>query len=244
MQVREDRQRDSDNKFFGDDTGDGADVGDFGGAVMTYRLRTGELVTSKSGTWPTQYTNRTQAQRAADKIDGAEVIVRGRPFYVRVPELDQCPGCGVTARLSDEAEYGVTFHTAICDGCRAETLKDCQMDSFDREYERARCNAATVQCGPSSQSAQPVVALAHLDSESLAFCVGVEEGQPLMALVNYWVIGTNRETLVVVYERKFVLEKDARLHRADLAARFPSDVYHVQREEGYLTNPKPVCDNQ
>lgn len=56
---------------------------------MTYTLKgTGERVTSKDGEWPTQYTNRTQAQRAADKIPGAEVIQRGRPFYVRVPEGD------------------------------------------------------------------------------------------------------------------------------------------------------------
>jgi hypothetical protein len=53
---------------------------------MTYRLRSGELVTSKDGEWPTQYTNRTQAARAAAKIPGAQVIVRGRPFYVQLPE--------------------------------------------------------------------------------------------------------------------------------------------------------------
>jgi hypothetical protein len=52
-----------------------------------------------------------------------------------------------------------------------------------------------------------------------------------MALINYWVIGTHRETLVVVYERKFVLLKDAQAHRADMAERFPSDDYHVQKEE-------------
>lgn len=51
-----------------------------------------------------------------------------------------------------------------------------------------------------------------------------------MALVNYWVIGTNRDTLVVVYERKFVLQKDATAHRDDMEARFPADTYHVQRE--------------
>jgi hypothetical protein len=52
----------------------------------TYRLRSGDLVTSKDGSWPTQYTNKTQALRAAAKIAGAEMIQRGRPFYVRVPE--------------------------------------------------------------------------------------------------------------------------------------------------------------
>ena len=60
--------------------------------MTTYRLRSGDLVTSKDGSWPTQYTNRTQAARAAAKIDGAEVIVRGRPFYVRVPEV-ACESC-------------------------------------------------------------------------------------------------------------------------------------------------------
>ena len=51
-----------------------------------------------------------------------------------------------------------------------------------------------------------------------------------MALVNYWVIGTHRETRVVLYERKFVLAADALAHRADLEQRFPEDEYHVQRE--------------
>jgi len=54
--------------------------------TVTYRLRSGDLVTSKDGKWPTQYTNKTQALRAAAKIAGAEMIQRGRPFYVRVPE--------------------------------------------------------------------------------------------------------------------------------------------------------------
>ncbi len=54
--------------------------------MMTYRLRHGDIVTSKDGDRPTTYANRTQAQRAASAIPGAEVIVRGRPFYVRLPE--------------------------------------------------------------------------------------------------------------------------------------------------------------
>lgn len=53
--------------------------------MNTYTLRQGDVVTSKDGDWPTQYTNRTQAARAAAKIPGADVIQRGRPFYVRVP---------------------------------------------------------------------------------------------------------------------------------------------------------------
>jgi hypothetical protein len=54
--------------------------------MKNYTLhRTGETVTSKDGEWPTQYANRTQAERAAAKIEGAEVIQRGRPFYVRLP---------------------------------------------------------------------------------------------------------------------------------------------------------------
>jgi hypothetical protein len=63
---------------------------------MTYRLRSGELVTSKDGTWPTQYTNKTQALKAAAKIPGAEMIQRGRPFYVLVPE---------TAALSEDESW-------------------------------------------------------------------------------------------------------------------------------------------
>lgn len=53
--------------------------------IKTYTLRTGEVVTSKDGEWPTQYANRTQATRAAAKL-GGEVIQRGRPFYVRLAE--------------------------------------------------------------------------------------------------------------------------------------------------------------
>jgi len=57
-----------------------------------YTLRSGDKVTSKDGTWPTQYTNRTQAARAAAKIPSAVVIQRGRPFYVRLFSEDVvCP---------------------------------------------------------------------------------------------------------------------------------------------------------
>lgn len=52
--------------------------------MTTYTLNTGDVVTAKTSDWPTQYANRTQAQKAAAKIPGAEVIQRGRPFYVRV----------------------------------------------------------------------------------------------------------------------------------------------------------------
>jgi hypothetical protein len=51
----------------------------------TYRLRSGDVVTSRDGKWPLQYANRTAAEIAASKIVGAVVIQRGRPFYVRVP---------------------------------------------------------------------------------------------------------------------------------------------------------------
>ena len=51
-----------------------------------------------------------------------------------------------------------------------------------------------------------------------------------MALVDYWVIGTNRETSIVVYERRFVRVRDAQAHRADMEKRFPEDVYHIQQE--------------
>lgn len=59
---------------------------------------------------------------------------------------------------------------------------------------------------------------------------GPMDGKINVALINYWVIGTNRETLVVVYERKFVRVTDAKMHRDDMEARFPADIYHVQRE--------------
>lgn len=59
----------------------------------------------------------------------------------------------------------------------------------------------------------------------------------MMALIDYWVIGTNRETLVVVYERRFVLFSDAKAHRDDMAKRFPEDEYHVQQETKYRPLP-------
>jgi hypothetical protein len=67
----------------------------------TYKLRSGETVTSKDGDWPTQYANRTQATRAAEKIPHATVIQRGRPFYVRLdtvcPDGPTCPDPGCIA---------------------------------------------------------------------------------------------------------------------------------------------------
>jgi hypothetical protein len=50
--------------------------------MTTYTLSCGDVVTSKDGEWPTQYANRTQAYKAAAKVNGATVIQRGRPFYV------------------------------------------------------------------------------------------------------------------------------------------------------------------
>jgi hypothetical protein len=50
--------------------------------MTTYTLRNGDVVTSKDGINPTIYVNRTQAYKAAAKIEGATVIHRGRPFYV------------------------------------------------------------------------------------------------------------------------------------------------------------------
>lgn len=81
--------------------------------MATYRLRSGELVTSKTGSWPVQYTNRTQARVAAAKIPGAEVIVRGRPFYVRVPEPTVPPSLSERDLLWDKiyAAHGATRRT-------------------------------------------------------------------------------------------------------------------------------------
>lgn len=70
--------------------------------TKTFRLQTGDIVTSKDGEWPTTYANRTQATKAADKY-GGEVIQRGRPFYVRLPtgaksmELTIISGAGTAA---------------------------------------------------------------------------------------------------------------------------------------------------
>lgn len=69
-------------------------------STKTYRLGTGELVTSKDGEWPTQYVHRTGAEKAAAKI-GGEVIQRGRPFYVRVPETEVRAG-GVLTEVTSQ----------------------------------------------------------------------------------------------------------------------------------------------
>lgn len=61
--------------------------------TKTYTLRTGEMVTSRNGEWPTQYANRTQATNAAAKIAGAQVIQRGRPFYVKLPSCQPTVPC-------------------------------------------------------------------------------------------------------------------------------------------------------
>lgn len=75
----------------------------------TYRLRSGEYVTSKDGDWPTQYTNRTQAERAAAKIDGATVIQRGRPFYVKLGDIvcPDGPTCPDTGCIDERTKRGL-----------------------------------------------------------------------------------------------------------------------------------------
>jgi hypothetical protein len=74
--------------------------------MMSYRLRSGELVTAKTPDWPIQYANRTQAEKAAAKIPGACVIHRGRPFYVRLMERPETP----VETVSTETAYGRTVH--------------------------------------------------------------------------------------------------------------------------------------
>jgi hypothetical protein len=67
-----------------------------------------------------------------------------------------------------------------------------------------------------------------------------------VALVNYWVIGTNRETLVVVYERRFVKQRDAEQNQKDMATRFPADVYDVRqtmKTGGFVTLQKALPEN-
>lgn len=56
------------------------------GGMKTYTLRSGHVVTSKDGEWPTQYANRTAAQKAAAKIGGTVVHpASARAFYVKPP---------------------------------------------------------------------------------------------------------------------------------------------------------------
>ena len=54
------------------------------------------------------------------------------------PEPDLCPACGRLAILSDAKERGVQFTEAVCEECRDKAIKDSQMDSYDRDYERQR----------------------------------------------------------------------------------------------------------
>jgi hypothetical protein len=58
--------------------------------MLTYRLSRGTLVTAKSFDSPLHYANLTQANNAAAKIPGADVVrasTFGRGWYVRVPEV-------------------------------------------------------------------------------------------------------------------------------------------------------------
>jgi hypothetical protein len=71
--------------------------------TRSIRLDTGELVTATFGA-PDQYATHAEAARAAATITGAEVIQRGRPFYVRLPLAG-----------------GPKFCTAMCGVC-----PDCQ----------------------------------------------------------------------------------------------------------------------
>ena len=115
--------------------------------MKTYKLRSGDLVTSKDGLWPTQYTNRTQAERAAAKIPGATVIVRGRPFYVKLPDIkcDKCrkvvgevstvtiQTCGQS--FSSPAEYEDQEWCATCVN-RAEYESDPDNAAYERALAR------------------------------------------------------------------------------------------------------------
>jgi len=60
--------------------------------MKTTRLRDGTLVLARElkdyGIAAYTYANRTQAERAAQKV-GGQVVQRGRPFYVRVEEAKQ-----------------------------------------------------------------------------------------------------------------------------------------------------------
>lgn len=59
--------------------------------LLTFTLRNGMVVLARKcdfmPTYPMTYANRTQAQKAADKIPGATVwkSLHSRPFYVALP---------------------------------------------------------------------------------------------------------------------------------------------------------------
>src|SRR5262245_21716817 len=100
--------------------------------MNSYRLRSGEYVTSKDGDWPTQNTNRTQAERAAAKIAGATVIQRGRPFYVKLGDMvcPDGPACPHKGCIEERTKRGlICQHNSMIerpgDGTHAWQCADC-----------------------------------------------------------------------------------------------------------------------
>ena len=79
------------------------------------KLNDGTLVLGKmykGEPWALTYANRTQAQRAADR-EGGEVIQRGRPFYVGLPQSapKECQAklkVDITATAGDDVRVKVT----------------------------------------------------------------------------------------------------------------------------------------
>ena len=51
-----------------------------------------------------------------------------------------CPACDHIKVLSATTEHGVIFYEALCSRCRAEAIRESQMDAFDVAYERDRAN--------------------------------------------------------------------------------------------------------
>lgn len=71
---------------------------------------------------------------------GGDLIDGQCPEGCVQPEKEECPSCGEVAVLSDAEECGIRFSEPICDECRSSIVDESRMDSFDREYARARAN--------------------------------------------------------------------------------------------------------
>lgn len=99
-----------------------------------YKLRNGQSVLSKDGSRPVTYANRTQAERAAAKIPGAEVIVRGRPFYVLVPVCEKCKGAEdvEVVEVLEERNPDVYGEKFICSSCQGRARFQAENEGYLR----------------------------------------------------------------------------------------------------------------
>lgn len=89
--------------------------------MLTKLKSTGETVVAGKDGYPKTYANRTQAQNCAAGIPGAEVISRGRPFYVRVPDPSPFPLCDCGHESPQHRQSGC----GSCLDCECPSFRDC-----------------------------------------------------------------------------------------------------------------------